>query len=119
MVEFDWSRLMDDLLVNLTLTQTDLAEKCEVTQQSISNWKNGVRSPAGFARERIFQLMDDADLLKTEYVLKEGYSSKNILRKVDIKLPGDVQRFAVKLSVYPKRKRNEAIKLAEFILDRD
>jgi transcriptional regulator with XRE-family HTH domain len=118
MEELDWSRLMDDLLEGMIITQTDLAAKCEVTQQSISNWKNGIRSPAGFAREKIYELLDDASLSKDEYVLKDGICSKKKLRKVNPKLPGDVLKFAMKLSLSPKRKRTEAIKLAEFILDR-
>ena len=118
MEELDWSRLTDDLLENMVVTQTDLAEKCKVTQQSISNWKNGVRSPGGFAREKLFQLMTDAKLNKEFYVLKNGSQSKKRPRKMQANLPEDVASFALKLSSFSKKKRSEAIAVADFLLER-
>ena len=118
MEEIDWARLTDDLLENMVVTQADLATKCMVTQQSISNWKNGVRSPGGYAREKLFQLMSDAKLSKEVYILKDGIPSKKRPRKMQTSLPEDVASFALKLSAFSKKKRSEAIAVAEFLLER-
>lgn len=119
MEELDWSRLTDDLLENLVVTQTDLAEKCMVTQQSISNWKNGIRSPGPFARNKLFELLNESSLSRDSYLLKEGESSKKRPRKMQANLPEDVASFALKLSSYSKKKRKEAIAVAEFFLERN
>ena len=119
MEELDWSRLTDDLLENLVVTQTDLAEKCMVTQQSISNWKNGVRSPGSFARKKLFELVEESSLSLETYTLKEGETSKKRPRKMQANLPEDVASFALKLSTFSKKKRREAIAVAEFFLERN
>ena len=119
MEDLDWSRLTDDLLENLVVTQTDLAERCMVTQQSISNWKNGVRSPGLFARKKLFELLDKSSLKVESYALKEGESSLKKPRKMQANLPEDVANFALKLSSYSKKKRREAIAVAEFFLERN
>ena len=119
MEEFDWSRLTDDLLENLVVTQTDLAEMCMVTQQSISNWKNGVRSPGSFARKKLFGLIDKSSLRLEKYALAEGDLSKKRQRKMQTNLPEDVASFAMKLSTFSKKKRREAIAVAEFFLERN
>jgi transcriptional regulator with XRE-family HTH domain len=118
MEKLDWSRLTDDLLENMVVTQTDLAEKCKVTQQSISNWKNGVRSPGRYARDKLFQLMTDAKLSKDFYILENGAQSKKRPRKMHASFPEDVTSFALKLSSYSKKRRLEAIAVADFLLER-
>ena len=118
MEELDWSRLTDDLLENLVVTQTDLAEMCMVTQQSISNWKNGVRSPGSFARKKLFGLIEKSSLKIEKYALEEGDLSRKRPRKMQASLPEDVASFALKLSAFSKRKRREAIAVAEFFLER-
>ena len=119
MEELDWSKLTDDLLENLVVTQTDLAEMCMVTQQSISNWKNGVRSPGIFARKKLFGLIEKSSLKIDKYALKEGDSSRKRPRKMQANLPEDVANFALKLSAFSKKKRREAIAVAEFFLERN
>jgi len=49
----DWARLVEDLLETNVWTQKKLAGKCEVTQQTISNWSNRVRSPGLYARHEL------------------------------------------------------------------
>lgn len=118
MEDLDWSRLTVDLLENLVVTQTDLADKCMVTQQSISNWKNGVRTPGSFARQKLFEMLDESSLKKENYVLKEGDLVKKRPKKMQTSLPEDVASFALKLSSYSRKKRREAIAVAEFFLER-
>ena len=119
MEDLDWSRLTVDLLENLVVTQTDLAEKCMVTQQSISNWKNGIRTPGSFAREKLFEMLEESTLKADNYVLKEGEKSRKRPKKMKTNLPEDVASFALKLSNYSRKKRREAIAVAEFFLERN
>ncbi len=119
MEDLDWSRLTVDLLENLVVTQADLAEKCMVTQQSISNWKNGVRTPGSFARKKLFEMMDESTLKAGDYALKEGDVLKKRPKKMQANLPEDVASFALKLSSYSRKKRREAIAVAEFFLERN
>ena len=119
MKNIDWAKLTDDLLETMVVTQTTLADKCKVTQQSISNWKNGVRSPGIYARQKLRELVKDSNLELDDYVLppneKEVLTS---LRRGDSSLPEDVRFFAHKLASCHKRKRTEIIEIAEFVMNR-
>ena len=81
MKDVDWARLTDDLLGNLVYTQKDLAEKCKVTQQSISNWKNGLRSPGIFAREVLLDLLKEAGITHEDYRVEGLDSMRKKLRR--------------------------------------
>ncbi len=61
MKTYDWSLITRELLGGLFLSQVELAEKCKVSQQSISNWKNRTRNPGIRAKKAIL-----------EYIQKEG-----------------------------------------------
>ena len=102
----------------MVITQTDLAKKCKVTQQSISNWKNGIRCPGSYAREKLLQLIIDAKLNKDFYVIRNVSLFKRRSRKLPANLPDDVANFALKLSSYSKKKRTEVIAVADFLLGR-
>ena len=119
MKDVDWARLTDDLLDSLVYTQKDLAEKCNVTQQSISNWKNGLRSPGNFAREVLLGLLDDAEIPRIKYYVEGLDSIRKKKQKAESQLPDDVASFAIRLSNYSKKKRREAIAIAEFFLSRN
>ena len=119
MKDVDWAKLTDDLLESMVFTQSDLADRCLVTQQSISNWKNGLRSPGGFAREKLFDLLIEAEIDKTVYTIEGLDSLKRKPRKLHTQLPEDVANFAMRLSLYKKKKRSEAIAVADFLLNRN
>lgn len=119
MKDVDWARLTDDVLDNLVYTQRDLAEKCRVTQQSISNWKNGLRSPGDFAREVLLGLLDDAAIPHEKYHVEGLDSMRKKTHKIESQLPEDVASFAIRLSNHSKKKRLEAMAIAEFFLSRN
>lgn len=54
--KIDWHRLAKDLMEGLFFSQQDLAERCKVSQQSISNWKNRTRNPGVFAKQKLYEL---------------------------------------------------------------
>jgi transcriptional regulator with XRE-family HTH domain len=119
MKDLDWTRITDDLLESLVFTQSDLAERCKVTQQSISNWKNGLRSPGVFARERLLELLNEANLVADKYCSVSGTAIQARAKKNKPQLPEDVVSFANRLSKHSKKRRSEAIALADFLLSRN
>ncbi len=68
MKKIDWHLLVRELLEGLFLSQQDLAERCRVSQQSISNWKNRTRNPGIFAKQKLYELAlkEKIDLSKYE-----------------------------------------------------
>ncbi|EDM25614.1 hypothetical protein LNTAR_25010 [Lentisphaera araneosa HTCC2155] len=68
MKDYDWAELVSDIIGHLHMTQSQLAEKCMVTQQTISNWKNGSRKPGMYAQDKIFALSQQANLELSNYV---------------------------------------------------
>ena len=66
--KLDWNLLVADLLEGLFLSQQDLSERCKVSQQSISNWKNRARNPGVYAKQKLFELAqkEGVDLSKYE-----------------------------------------------------
>lgn len=66
--KIDWHLLAKDLMDGLFLSQQELAERCKVSQQSISNWKNRTRNPGIFAKQMLFKLAqkENIDLGKYE-----------------------------------------------------
>jgi transcriptional regulator with XRE-family HTH domain len=66
--KLDWNLLVADLLDGLFLSQQDLSERCKVSQQSISNWKNRARNPGVYAKQKLFELAqkEGVDLSKYE-----------------------------------------------------
>jgi transcriptional regulator with XRE-family HTH domain len=68
MKEYVWPDLIRDIISNLRMTQCQLADKCMVTQQSISNWKKGSRKPGMYAQDKIFILAKQANLELSDYL---------------------------------------------------
>ncbi len=55
MKKIDWHLLTRELLEGLFLSQQELAERCLVSQQSISNWKNRTRNPGIHAKKVLLE----------------------------------------------------------------
>ena len=68
MKKIDWNSLVKEMLEGLFLSQQDLSVRCKVSQQSISNWKNGTRNPGIFAKQKLYELAqkEEIDLRKYE-----------------------------------------------------
>ena len=115
----DWGSLTDDLLEILVINQTQLAEKCKVTQQSVSNWKTGVRSPGVYARHVLRELTEEANLNIDKYKVKPKQKKRvKGLTDTDIPINEDILAFAQRLAVLPKRQRDKIIDMAEFMISR-
>jgi hypothetical protein len=120
MKNLNWSSLTDDLLEILIMNQTDLSAKCKVTQQSISNWKTGTRSPGVYARHVLRELAKEANLKIEDYKVKPPKKVKS-KAKLDKKasVPEDILNFAQRVAALPNNQRNKIIDMAEFLLSRD
>ena len=105
----NWCCLVDDLQRILVMNQTQLAEKCKVTQQSVSNWKTGLRSPGVYARSVLRDLCKEAKIKSDSYKVSHYQQSD---------LPEDILAFAELLMVLPKRKRDKIMDMAEFIINK-
>ena len=114
MKNLNWSKLTADILGNLQMTQQDLATACKVTQQSISNWKTGVRSPAVYARNKLRELSAEAKLKIDNYKLNQ---SSGVRGNPDLELPEDILAFAQRLSILPKRQRDKILDMAAFMIE--
>ena len=115
MKKVDWSVLIIDLMESLVLTQANLAEKCQVTQQSISNWKNGLRTPGVYARKKIRELASEASLKLEDYrndpmTMIDHYTGSECKE-----LPKDILAFAVKLTTLSEKQKKEVYDFAAFI----
>jgi len=56
--KMNWSKLVTYILEDLFYSQKELAELCNVTQQSISNWKMRVRSPGPYAKRKLTEIAE-------------------------------------------------------------
>ncbi len=116
----NWSLLTDDILESLVLNQTELAELCKVSQQSISNWRSGIRNPGVEARSILRNLGTKAKLNLKDYQLIAPSKKKNTSAIYNNSMiSDDLLDFANKLSTLPKKERNKIIDLAEFLMARN
>lgn len=58
----DWSRVVITLMRNLMLTQKEFAETCQVAQQTVSAWKDGIRHPGRRAQRHLVLLAMGSDM---------------------------------------------------------
>ena len=113
MKNLDWGQLTDDLLETLVLNQRSLAEKCRVTQQSVSNWKTGIRNPGVYARHALRELAKEANLKIEDYRVAEDAEA---ITTEGIKLNAKVSEFAIKLNGATAQQQAKIIEMAEFVL---
>ncbi len=62
MKDINWSFLVEKLLGTLMLSQSELARLCRVSQQSVSNWKNGKREPEIYAKRKLLEIFQENSL---------------------------------------------------------
>ena len=71
--KIDWSQLVTFILEELFFSQKELAEHCNVTQQSISNWKMKVRSPGPYAKRKLTEIAENSGIRLASF--KTGYDA--------------------------------------------
>ena len=73
-----WKLVIRELLENLLWSQKDLAVKCGVSAQTVSNWLNNVRNPGVFAKRKLLQLLrEEQNKIKSNSSVLAGILEKN------------------------------------------
>ncbi len=68
MKDYNWPDIVKDIISELHVSQTQLADRCRVTQQTVSNWKTGTRKPGIYAQAKLMELAQDAKLQFSDYL---------------------------------------------------
>jgi transcriptional regulator with XRE-family HTH domain len=58
--KIDWSPIVKIVLDDLLYSQKELADICKVTQQTVSNWRTGVRSPSTKAKRKMLVVINES-----------------------------------------------------------
>ena len=73
--KINWNLVVDELLGNMFLSQKELARRCKVSQQSVSNWQNRTLSPGIRAKRMISEFAQkegiDLGIYEKDYAKKE------------------------------------------------
>lgn len=72
----EWSSLINDLIDSLTISQSELAQMCNVSQQAVSKWTKGLTKPSKFAQRQISQLL----CTKTDQVSPMNSSIEELIK---------------------------------------
>ena len=107
--KLDWHLLAKDLLCGLFLSQQDLAEQCQVSQQSISNWKNKTRNPGIFARQMLFKLAQKEKLDLSKYEVDNV--NNTIARQLE---KGNSKEISRLLEIYGKMSNKARVKFLRY-----
>jgi transcriptional regulator with XRE-family HTH domain len=110
----DWGNLTDDLLDCLGVTQTQLSVKCRVTQQSVSNWKNGTRSPGVYARHVLRELAIHAKFDIDNYGQPQAGPVE--IAVIEASISTEVLMFAKRLAELPHVKVRKIIDMSDFLM---
>lgn len=62
MKNIEWPHLVESILDKLLLSQSELAELCEVSQQTISSWKKGYRTPGLYAKRKLLEIIENSSI---------------------------------------------------------
>lgn len=109
MKQYDWSLLTRELLEGLFLSQVELAEKCRVSQQSISNWKNKTRNPSIHAKKVILELAQKEGIDISKY---ESNPAREVLAKY---LEDNKGRELIRIfDLYSRMSRSDRNKLLKY-----
>jgi transcriptional regulator with XRE-family HTH domain len=77
--KINWSKLVIYILEDLFFSQKELAELCNVTQQSISNWKMEVRSPGPYAKRKLTEIAENHGIRPSSF-RRSGNTTKDITK---------------------------------------
>ena len=112
MKNLDWGKLTDDLLEAMVTNQHHLAKICHVTQQSVSNWKTGTRSPGVYARNQLRELATEHSLDINSY----KKSNINFENSSSLNLNENILSLAIKLSQLPSHQQSKILEMTEFLI---
>lgn len=101
----NWKTSLRELLDDNLLTQKELAVKCRVSAQTISNWLNDVRNPGLFAKRKIMKLIRETG--------SQMKSNSDLLHSLEPEADTGVERIAELFSGMTDDQVRKLIKMAE------
>lgn len=57
--EKDWKSSINEIIEEMTISQGELAELCQVSQQAVSRWTKGETKPGKFAQRKLLKLLEE------------------------------------------------------------
>ena len=97
-------------LIDLNMTQADLAEKLGVHRQVVANWIREYRNPSGKNLEKIAKILN----MKIEDLLENGTNNISSIDDKDIKILNlEKQLLLLENKVLKLEKENEKLKSAK------
>lgn len=79
----NWSQLVKKVLNKHLLSQAELADICNVSQQTVSSWKIGTRVPGYLHRRKLLDMYND------KQYSSRSKSPKLIVKDIDFGIPDD------------------------------
>jgi transcriptional regulator with XRE-family HTH domain len=70
----NWENIVNEIIDEMIISQSELAEICQVSQQAVSKWTKGESSPGKFAQRRLLKLLKQLKSIEDTVVKDEGYS---------------------------------------------
>jgi transcriptional regulator with XRE-family HTH domain len=109
MKKIDYHLLVRELLEGLFLSQQELAVRCRISQQSVSNWKTRTRNPGIFARKKILELAQKEGIDISKY---ETDPARDVITRY---LEQNKGRELVRIfELYQKMSRRDRVKLIRY-----
>jgi transcriptional regulator with XRE-family HTH domain len=105
--KMDWSQVVTFILDELFFSQKELADKCNVTQQSISNWKQKVRSPGPYPKRRLCEILGNGGARASSF---KGGNDPNVKKTPDLALQELIDTY----NELPLQSREFLVELARF-----
>lgn len=109
--KIDWPKVTSFILDELFFSQTELAKRCKVTQQSISNWRMSFRSPGPYAKRQLAGILEESGNRINSFRIgydpslpdDEDVNLKELIRLYHT-LPKQQQEFLIDLTHYLLKK---------------
>lgn len=112
--QYDWHRLTKDLMEALFINQQTMSEKCKVSQQSISNWKNHTRNPGIFAKQMLFNLAQKEKIDLSKYEINNAREA--ITRQFDKGNGKEITRLLELFGKMSKRARKKFLQIGNTLI---
>lgn len=111
MAKVNWSKLVAVILDDLLYSQKELAEICKVTQQTVSNWRNGIRNPSVYSKRQMVKILNESGIeIPAE---NRPYGLRSNLPKTDLE---ELKRIFKALN---ESRRRSVLEFAKFELQQE
>ena len=88
MKQYLWNELIKDISDALRMSQSQIADECKVTQQTVSNWTTNARKPGIYAQEKVICLAERAGITVGDYLLTMSGSEDEVVNQIRACLRG-------------------------------